>query len=212
MARKEQSQRDKDRRISDIIIASKVIFFEKGYVNTTMQDIAEKSELSRRTIYLYFKSKEDISYYILKEALSSLLRIAQNSIDTNKTGMERLIDFKNAYINFFKEEFQDFYFTIFLDFKINTQLVSSDDIKSCFLILNQIVNIVEESINAGILDGSVNNKILNIRRKSVTILNIIHATMQKLAVRKELLEVTTNYNSEELIDETFDVILSSLRP
>lgn len=211
MARKEQSQRDKDRRIYDIIEASKIIFLDKGYINTTMQDIAEESDLSRRTLYLYFKSKEEISIEIIKNAFTSLKIIANNSIDLSKSGYERLIDFKNAYIKFFKEEFSNFYFTVFFDFKINTQIVSDKDIESCFFIISEIVNNIEDSMKAGMLDGSIRTDIIDTRKKAIAAVNMIQATLQKLAIRKNLLEVATSYTSEELIEETFNIILSSIK-
>ena len=43
-----------------IIDAAMKLFLEKGYENTTMQDIVEASGMSKGTIYHYFKSKQEI--------------------------------------------------------------------------------------------------------------------------------------------------------
>lgn len=211
MARKEQSQRDKDRRIQDIIDASKIIFFDKGFINTTMQDIAAGSELSRRTIYLYFKSKEEISFEIAKRAFKSLQESATLSMNSSKKGFEKLIDFKDAYMELFKEEFSNFYFTVFLDFKIYAKLVSKESIRELLSIINEIVNKIEECVIEGIKDGSIKPDVTNIRCKSIAAINIIHATMQKIAIRKDLLESFTGFSSSELIEETFGFIFTNLK-
>jgi AcrR family transcriptional regulator len=39
-----------------------VLFAERGYENTTLADIAEAANVSKRTIFAYFESKEDILF------------------------------------------------------------------------------------------------------------------------------------------------------
>lgn len=53
-------EREKQRRRSEILEAAEALFSERGYRATTMQEISEKVELSKGTIYLYFKSKEEL--------------------------------------------------------------------------------------------------------------------------------------------------------
>ena len=47
------------------------IFAKKGIANTTMNDIAEASGKGRRTLYTYFKSKEDVYYAVIEAELAS---------------------------------------------------------------------------------------------------------------------------------------------
>ena len=47
-----------------IIDAAMKLFLEKGYENTTMQDIVEASGMSKGAIYHYFKSKQEIVAYL----------------------------------------------------------------------------------------------------------------------------------------------------
>ncbi|MEG2814125.1 MAG: helix-turn-helix domain-containing protein [Oscillospiraceae bacterium] len=41
----------------NILNAAEELFSTKGYEKTTVDDIAHKSQYSKRTIYIYFKSK-----------------------------------------------------------------------------------------------------------------------------------------------------------
>ena len=48
------------------------IFAKKGIANTTMNDIAEASGKGRRTLYTYFKSKDDVYYAVIEAELERL--------------------------------------------------------------------------------------------------------------------------------------------
>src|SRR5574339_618280 len=51
---------DSDKTQDQILAAAAEVIFRLGYDKTTMSDIAEEASLSRRTIYLYFKGKEEL--------------------------------------------------------------------------------------------------------------------------------------------------------
>ncbi len=53
-------EREKQQRRDAIVQAAEALFSEKGFRGTTMQEISERVELSKGTIYLYFKSKEEL--------------------------------------------------------------------------------------------------------------------------------------------------------
>ncbi|MEM6648742.1 MAG: TetR/AcrR family transcriptional regulator, partial [Pseudomonadota bacterium] len=56
------SPRTKSRedRIADIVAAALEAFSERGFERTRMEDIAARAHISKGTVYLYFKSKEDV--------------------------------------------------------------------------------------------------------------------------------------------------------
>lgn len=51
---------DNDKTQDQIVAAAAEVIIRLGYDKTTMSDIAEEAGLSRRTIYLYFKGKEEL--------------------------------------------------------------------------------------------------------------------------------------------------------
>lgn len=53
-----------DKKI-DIIDASIYLFSNKGFASTSVQDIATKCNISKATIYKFFKSKEEILIHII---------------------------------------------------------------------------------------------------------------------------------------------------
>ncbi len=55
-----RSQTDKDARRQLLLIAALDEFYERGFTAARMEDIAARAELSKGTLYLYFKSKDDL--------------------------------------------------------------------------------------------------------------------------------------------------------
>ncbi len=60
MGIKERKQREREMRRQQIMVAAKRVFTQKGYEKSTMEDIAREAELSPGTLYLYFKSKDEL--------------------------------------------------------------------------------------------------------------------------------------------------------
>ncbi|MHB8896387.1 MAG: TetR/AcrR family transcriptional regulator, partial [Candidatus Geothermincolia bacterium] len=63
----DRKQKEKLQRRTSIIDAAKELFSQKGYQATTMDEIAEKAELSKGAVYLYFESKDDLYVSLIVE-------------------------------------------------------------------------------------------------------------------------------------------------
>ncbi|HOJ13550.1 MAG TPA: helix-turn-helix domain-containing protein [Deltaproteobacteria bacterium] len=53
-------ERERNARIQGILQAAKKVFFSKGYLKTTMDEIALEAQVSKPTIYQYFKTKDEL--------------------------------------------------------------------------------------------------------------------------------------------------------
>lgn len=71
----------------NIIAAAKELFETKGVEKTTMDDIAELADYSKSTIYVYFKSKEEIYNSIVRDYMEILTGELELCID-GKRGFE----------------------------------------------------------------------------------------------------------------------------
>jgi AcrR family transcriptional regulator len=50
------------------------VFADRGIDNTTMDDVAKASGLGRRTIYTYFKSREDLFHAVIKKEIEIIIK------------------------------------------------------------------------------------------------------------------------------------------
>lgn len=65
-----------------IMTAAERLFSEKGYEQTTVEDISAASEYSRRTVYAYFGSKDDILHHIVEKGLTELRNDIEAALST----------------------------------------------------------------------------------------------------------------------------------
>jgi AcrR family transcriptional regulator len=73
-------QRRKENKVF-ILEAAENVFAQKGFVHTTMDDIADEAQFSKATIYRYYKSKKEIFAEII---MNSMLEIRQGVRDIQK--------------------------------------------------------------------------------------------------------------------------------
>ena len=66
-----------------ILKAAETLFSAKGFEQTTIEDISKVSEYSRRTIYAYYESKDDILYHIIEKGLLLLKCEVKKAIQEN---------------------------------------------------------------------------------------------------------------------------------
>jgi AcrR family transcriptional regulator len=69
----ERRAREKAQRRREILDAARQEFFERGFHQPTVDDVAARAEVSKGTIYLYFESKEEILAHLLLDGLDLLL-------------------------------------------------------------------------------------------------------------------------------------------
>ena len=66
-----------------ILKAAERLFTEKGYDQTTIADISKEAGYSRRTIYAYYESKEDMLHHIIETGLQALKEDIKNAVKGN---------------------------------------------------------------------------------------------------------------------------------
>lgn len=73
-----------------ILKAAETLFSVKGYAQTKIEDISKVSGYSRRTIYAYYKSKDDMLHQIVEKGLTVLKQDIENALSLHE-------DFIDAY-------------------------------------------------------------------------------------------------------------------
>lgn len=82
---------------TEILRVAAIIFSERGYQATTLDDIAAAANISRRTFYSYFGSKDDLLRHIYREVVTTSVatagRIAREKLPAREK-LRRLIRYQ----------------------------------------------------------------------------------------------------------------------
>ncbi|NOZ75771.1 MAG: TetR/AcrR family transcriptional regulator [FCB group bacterium] len=87
----DRQQREKAFRKQTILEAAKRLFAQKGYQETSMNDIAAEAELGKATLYYYFNSKDAIYREIYLSFSRTYYEAITREIQTTAT-VESLVD------------------------------------------------------------------------------------------------------------------------
>jgi len=150
MARKEK---EKEQRRNAIIDAAQALFFAKSYDEITIEAIAEKAQLAKGTVYLYFKSKEEVYSAVALRGARILNRLMKQKISGKRNGLEKAFATGEAYFQFFKHYPQ--YFKVFseaADLDLCNEYKTSQDL---FDVSFENLEIVLDSVVEGEKDGSI---------------------------------------------------------
>jgi TetR/AcrR family transcriptional regulator len=150
----ERKEKEKVQRRTAIIDAAQVLFFSKPHEEITIEAIAEKAQLAKGTVYLYFKNKEEVYNAVALRGARILSALFQEKTKKEKNGIEKTFATGEAYYEFYKGYPQ--YFRMLMDAE-NRLAVCQEHVNMQELgkLANENFLIVQNSVEEGIRDGSI---------------------------------------------------------
>jgi len=97
----ERKAREKSERRRTILGCVRELILLQGVERVSMEDIAQKTELSKATLYLYFSGKEAIFNEICEESARGFLEHMERPLREGLAGMEALRHLWRAYVELF---------------------------------------------------------------------------------------------------------------
>jgi AcrR family transcriptional regulator len=86
-----------------LVDVARQLFAKNGLENTTMNDIAVASGRGRRTLYTYFKSKEDVYYAVIESELERLSDRLDEVAAKDTRPQDKIIELIYTHLNMIKE-------------------------------------------------------------------------------------------------------------
>jgi len=71
---KDRKHREQQQKVDDVLKAAKKVFFKKGFLKTTMDEIAYEAAVSKPTIYKFFPTKEDLYFSLIVPVIKEILQ------------------------------------------------------------------------------------------------------------------------------------------
>ncbi len=204
----------KEIRKNDIIDAAQEVIFSKGYNQASMDEISKQAEFSKRTVYSYFSSKEEIYFEIMVRGYNLLNEQIQNIFNEipKKTALEKIkqmglviYKFSTQYPNYFeaimsyenKEE----------DFDIQLSNSSRDN---CYNLGEILFSYLKTTLDEGVKEGLIRDDI-DVVNTSVYIWSSTIGLFDVLIKKKKYLK---NYHSRDtatLLKNGLDMIIYSIK-
>lgn len=197
-----------------IIEAAKKKFTELGISRTTVNDIAEEAGMTRRTMYRYFSSKEEMAYQVMlsymeiwnEEQQNLANGLVGNGIEKLETIFIRLLEYmlENIHIMKFLSNFDDY-------FRDESEFIPDDMIKEK---ANQSFHlsdhIFEEILEEGIKDGSI-KPIEDRERILPTMINVLWNFGMAIAVRGKHIGEDAGLDAVEMFRCQVELYMEALR-
>lgn len=214
MSSGERKEKEKEIRRNDIIDAAERVFFTRGYNAATMDDVAKDAEYSKRTVYVYFNSKEQIYFEIMIRGYKLLMEMLKADRQKNQThdALEEirqmaatLYRFSNDYAEYFSAIME--YENSMLDFQTSIPDHSKEE---CYALGEQILAYLTDALKKGIAEGSFRSD-LNIKNTALALWACIIGVFNTAKKKKYYIENYHGVNPEDLIAEAFNLMIRSIQ-
>lgn len=135
-----------------IIKSAIKLFLQKGFFNTTVDEIARSAKIAKGTVYLYFKDKSEIYIEIIKEQLNSAHEDLMEIKSENLNSTEKLRKIAEKWLCHSVDLHR--LFPVLNTDNVNQALRIMKGIKiKVFPIINSIITEVKAMIEQGIKNG-----------------------------------------------------------
>lgn len=215
MGKNERREREREQRKNIIVDAAERVFFSKGYVNATMDDVAEAAEIGKGTLYLYFKSKMDLYYALLFRFLEGLKQKLEAFDATNAKGMDKLMEYGKVSYNYFMAYPDDFKTLMYSEAAEISSQGGSTYMAKCFETDNLILDIIVKALREGMEDGTVRKDIEPEKTALVVykiLVGILKITVHKMDKCPAGIPQYHGTSMEEIFFLALKLVRDSLRP
>jgi AcrR family transcriptional regulator len=153
MSRKDRERETRRRFILD---AARSVFAKKGVEATSMDDIAREAEYTRRSLYAYFKSRDDIYLSIFLEDMEVRRELQREAVLTAGKGLEKIRAWGEAFYEYARRNPHAMRLQLYWDFKGINESSVSEPVFSRFKAINhKLAEDLRDMFRQGIADGSL---------------------------------------------------------
>jgi AcrR family transcriptional regulator len=203
---------EKERKKEEIIKAAEDLFFTDSFDGTSMDVIAKNSEFSKRTLYKYFVSKEELFSAIAYRGLVLLRGIVDNSLKDNNKVYDSMLDISKNLINLHKNN-KNYAKAIcgLLTIISKSNSGRGEYLTKCINEFYEIFNCLKTLLEKGIKEGSI-KKDIDIPKTIYSIQMIfagiysINKNVFNFVVKKDY-----DFSFDEIFEYNFNLIIMAIK-
>lgn len=215
MKKNSRKERERIARKEAILDAAEEVIRLKGFNQSTMDEIAEKAELGKGTLYLYFESKTSIYLAICERGSRLLNQRMAKVITMDIKGIDMVKEMGHIYLDFI--QLNPIYYhaiNFFESYLSEDKLVESDNVDQLQNLGVEAMTCVVRAIQIGMQDGSIratyDPKELGIIFWGASRGVIQVALMKENRKRLKVLSDVT-FSLESLVNSFIDIIGSGIK-
>jgi len=192
----------------NILDAAGELFQKQGVEGTTMDQIARKAEYSKATIYVYFKSKEEIYYYVMLKGMQELLNRINAGIETGEGVVKQYRAICREMVRFGNEhpfQFQALIETIAVDPESRRELPVLEEIYQVGEQINdEICKVFLAAREEGVLREG-----LDILQTGFTLWASLTSVIRMANSKVEYIEQRMQMTKAEFLEGSFEILLKT---
>ncbi|MEM7361362.1 MAG: TetR/AcrR family transcriptional regulator [Pseudomonadota bacterium] len=211
-----RNDEEKTARREALLDAAQTAFVNKGYENTSMDDIASEAGFSRGLLYVYFKDKKDIFHALRVRSVEALRDTMLKHVDRSAEGITRVRQVGEAFYNFYKNQRSNFD-CLSLNISLNaqdTELKRGVDHDTDSLNAEkQTMQIMLDALKAGVEDGSIDPaKVENPLQTAMFLRGSLHGVILLQDETGSAMLNTEISDKDALVDFTLTNMTNAIRP
>lgn len=197
---------------NNILCTAEKLFYTIGMNATTMDKLAKESGITKKTIYNYFDSKEDIYYEVMLKSYYELNRFLKTNLEKNNnvTGIDKIKIIGSSLIEFNKTNPNAFKAIFDFQNKDLDNILKNDTAVKCYeegqYIVETIIKIIKEGIEKGILDDKI-----DINKTFAMLWAFIVGMTNLINYKSEYIERYLGLCIEDILNYSYDTIFLTLK-
>lgn len=210
MGYNDRKRQEKEIRRKDIVDAAERVFFSKGYENASMDEVAKEAEFSKRTVYVYFNSKEQIYFEIMIRGYRLLIEMIENSFKTEPP-RNALDELRSIFFTFFEfsRSFPE-YFKAIMEYETkdsDDQICVKDESKAeCYRFGELIFGYLSHALQKGVAEGTLHSG-LDTEQTALILWACTIGVYNTGKKKGEYLKSYHGVDPNEFISESFQLIM-----
>lgn len=145
-----------DTRRNWVLTSARKTLLEHGVEETTMEAIACGADYTRRTLYSYFSSRDEILLLLHMENNVPRREIQLKAMSDDSSGLENLLAWGKAYATWAEENSEEFRLQLFWDYRGVDPATLKEETFEAFEVQNNLLaDDLKQIIGRGMSDGSI---------------------------------------------------------
>ena len=186
--------------------AAERLFLRLDFAAVNMSAVAEEAGISRPTLYKYFPSLDELALAVEMRAMDELYQVEERWLDIEGRAIERIEGLLRELAGLALESPAHLRFSGLFDHHYRSGYSSRAMAESYGDFLGRFDRI-ERLVAEGMADGSLRHD-LEAHRTAYAIGNAYLSLLQRVASRRELLEIEQRVKARDIFDDYIDMALA----